>query len=55
MEADRDLDGGGPRPGSSDTLTLELVSAAAANTPLLIKKMTSGALLAPLSADGRFR
>jgi hypothetical protein len=52
VEADRDLDGGGPGPGSSDNLTLDLVSAAAANASSLIKKMTRGAVLAPLSADG---
>jgi hypothetical protein len=54
VEADRDLDGGGPGPGSSDNLTLDLVSAAAANASSLIKKMTRGAVLAPLSADGRY-
>src|ERR1035441_8250605 len=42
VEADRDLDGGGPGSGSCDNLTLDLVSAAAANAPSLIKKMTRG-------------
>ena len=42
MEVDRDLDGGGPGPGSSDNLTLDLVSAAAVNAPSLINKMTRG-------------
>ena len=35
-------DGGGPGPGSSDNLTLDLVSAAAANAPSLIKKIDGG-------------
>jgi hypothetical protein len=42
VEADHNLDGGGAGPGSSDNLTLDLVSAAAANAPSLIKKMTRG-------------
>ena len=52
METDHNLGGGSHGPGSSDNLTLDLVSAAAANAPSLIKKMTRGAVLAPLSADG---
>ena len=42
VEADHNLDGGGPGPGSSDNLTLDLVSVAAANAPSLTKKMTRG-------------
>jgi hypothetical protein len=38
VEADHNLDGGGPGPGSSDNLDLDLVSAAAANAPSLIKR-----------------
>jgi hypothetical protein len=52
VEADRDLDVGGRGLGSSDSLTLDLVSAAAANALLFIKKMTRGAVLTPLSANG---
>ena len=52
VEADHNLDGGGPGPGSSDNLTLDLVSAAAANALLFIKKMIRGAVLTPLSANG---
>jgi hypothetical protein len=55
VEADHNLDGGGPGPGSSDNLTLDLVSAAAANAPSLIKKMTRGRyrLLCLLMAQSR--
>jgi hypothetical protein len=53
VEGDHNLDGGGPGPGSSNNLTLDLVSAAATNAPSLIKKMTRGRywLLCLLMAD----
>lgn len=44
METVHNLGGGGHGPGSSDNLTLDLVSAAAANAPSLIKKIDLGAL-----------